>query len=60
MSKVMFEQLGYPALSPTLMQVQLTDSSIRHLEGVVESLRVNVKGSHIFVDFRLAHLAYQL
>jgi hypothetical protein len=28
MSKVMFEQLGYLALSTTLMQVQLVDSSI--------------------------------
>ena len=51
MSKAMFEQLGYPALSPTLMTIQLADSSIRHPEGVVESLLVNVKGSYVFVDF---------
>ena len=51
MSMAMFEQLGYPALSPTLMQVQLADSSTRHLEGIVESLLVNVKGSYVFTDF---------
>ena len=51
MSKAMFEELGYPALSPTLMTVQLAYSSIRHPEGIVESLLVNVKGSYVFADF---------
>jgi hypothetical protein len=30
MSKTMFGQLGYPALSPTMMQLQLADSSIQY------------------------------
>ena len=47
----MFERLGYPAFSPTLMKVQLADSLIRHPEGIVESLLVNVKGSYVFTDF---------
>jgi hypothetical protein len=29
MSKAMFEELGYPALSPTMMTVQLADLSIK-------------------------------
>jgi len=51
MSKAMFEQLGYPALSPTLMIVHLADSSTRHPEGLVESLLVNIRGSYVFADF---------
>ena len=51
MSKVMFEQLGYPALTPTATAVQLADASIRHPEGTVENLLVFVQGSCIFADF---------
>jgi hypothetical protein len=51
MSKAMFEQLKHPALSPTLVQVQITNSSIRHPKGIVESLLVNVKGSYVFTNF---------
>jgi hypothetical protein len=51
MSKAMLEELGYPALSPTLMSIQPADSSIRYLEGIVENLFVNVKGSHVFANF---------
>jgi hypothetical protein len=47
----MFEELGYPAISPTTMTIQLADSSIKYLEGIVESLSVNVKGSYVFSDF---------
>jgi len=35
MPKIIFEQLQYPALSPTCMLVQLADSSIRYPEGIV-------------------------
>jgi hypothetical protein len=36
MPKAMFEELGYPAISPTTMIVQLADSSIKYLEDIVE------------------------
>jgi hypothetical protein len=51
MPKAMFEELGYPAISPTTMTIQLDDSSIKYLEGIVESLSVNVKGLYVFADF---------
>jgi hypothetical protein len=51
MSKAVFEELGYPALSLTMMTVQLANSSIKYLEGIVENLLVNVKGSYVFTDF---------
>jgi hypothetical protein len=50
MPKAMFVALGYPALSPTTMTVQLADSSIKYPEGIVENLLVNVRGSNVFVD----------
>jgi hypothetical protein len=37
-SKSMFEELGYLALSSTMMTVQFTDSSIKYPEGIVENL----------------------
>jgi hypothetical protein len=51
MSKAVFEELGYPALSLTMMTVQLANSSIKYPEGIVENLLVNVKGSYVFTDF---------
>jgi hypothetical protein len=51
MPKAMFEELGYPAISPTTMTIQLADSSIKYPEGIVESLLVNVRGSYVFADF---------
>jgi hypothetical protein len=51
MPKAMFEELGYLAISPTMMTIQLVDSSIKYLEGIVESLLVNVRGSYVFADF---------
>jgi hypothetical protein len=42
MTKAMFEELGYPAISPTTTTIQLADSSIKYPEGIVESLLVNV------------------
>jgi hypothetical protein len=47
----MFEELGYPAISPTTMTIQLANSSIKYSEGIVEKLLVNVKGSYVFADF---------
>jgi hypothetical protein len=51
MPKAMFEALGYSAISPTTMTIQLADSSIKYPEGIVESLLVNVRGSYVFADF---------
>jgi hypothetical protein len=51
MPKAMFEDLVYPAISPTTMTIQLADSSIKYPEGIVESLLVNVRGSYVFADF---------
>jgi hypothetical protein len=51
MPKAMFEELGYPAISPTTMTVQLADSSIKYPEGIVENLLVNLRGSYVFADF---------
>ena len=39
-SKVIFEELHYPTLSPATMLVQLADSTIRYPEGI---------GEHVFV-----------
>jgi hypothetical protein len=41
--KAMFEELGYLAISPTTMTVQLADSLIKYPEGIVENLLVNVR-----------------
>jgi hypothetical protein len=51
MTKAMFAELGYPAISPTTMTIQLADSSIKYPEGIVESLLVNARGSYVFADF---------
>jgi hypothetical protein len=34
-----------------MMIIQLVDSLIKYLEGIVENLLVNVKGSHVLADF---------
>jgi hypothetical protein len=49
--KAMFEELGYPAISPTMMTIQLANSSIKYPEGIVEYLLVNVRGSYVIADF---------
>jgi hypothetical protein len=49
--KSMFEVLGYSAISPTRMTIQLADSSIKYPEGIVENLLVNVRDSYVFADF---------
>jgi len=51
MPKETFEKLSYPALSPTMMCVQLADSTVRYPEGVVENLLVQVKDTFILADF---------
>ena len=51
MPKTTFEKLSYPALSPTMMCVQLANSTIRYPEGIVQNLLVQVKDIFIFPDF---------
>jgi hypothetical protein len=34
-----------------MMTVQLADSLIKYLEGIVENLFVNVKGPYVFANF---------
>jgi hypothetical protein len=51
MLEAMFEELGYPAISPTTMTVQLADSSINYLKGIIENLLVNVEAHYVFADF---------
>ena len=46
-----FEKLSYPALSVTMMCVQLADSTIRYPEGIVHNLLVQVKDIFNFPDF---------
>jgi hypothetical protein len=38
MPKVIYKELQYPALSPTMMLVQLADSTIRYLEGIAKHI----------------------
>jgi len=45
------EKLSYPALSITMMCVQLADSTIRYPEGTVHNLLVQVKDIFNFPDF---------
>ena len=51
MPKVIFEQLQYPTLSPTMMYVQLADSSIQYPEGKIKNMLVRVKNSFVLADF---------
>ena len=51
MPKVIFEQLQYPALSPTMMYVQLADSLIRYPEGEIKNMLVRIKNSFFLADF---------
>ena len=51
MTKTTFEKLSYPALSPTMICVQLDDSTIRFPEGIIHNLLVQVKDTFIIADF---------
>ena len=51
MPKVIYEELNYPALSPTTMLVQLADSTVRYPEGIAEHVFVRVRDSFILADF---------
>ena len=51
MPQVIYEELQYPALSPTTMLVHLADSTIRYTEGIAEHIFVRVRDSFILADF---------
>jgi len=51
MPKVIFDELQYPALSPTTMFVQLVDSSIRYPEWIIKNMLVQVRDSFILANF---------
>ena len=51
MPVVIYEKLLYPALSPTYMCVQLTDSTIRYPEGIAKNVLVRVRDSFVLADF---------
>jgi len=51
MTKATFEKLSYPALSPTMICIQLADSTIRFPEGIIHNLLVQVKDTFIIADF---------
>ena len=51
MPKAVFDQLNYTELTPTSMQLQLADSSVRHPEGIAEDVPVRVRDFFVPVDF---------
>ena len=51
MPRAVFEKLNYRKLSPTPIQLQLADGSIRHPIGVAEDILVRIQGAYIPVDF---------
>jgi len=60
MPKTTFEKLSYPALSPTMICVQLDDSTIRFPEGIIHNLLVQVKDTFIIADFVVLDLERDL
>ena len=51
MPQVIYEELQYPALSPTTMLVQLADSTVRYPEGRVENIFIGVQDSFVLTNF---------
>ena len=51
MPKAVFDQLNYSVLTPTPMQLQLADSSVRHMEGIAEGVPMRVLDYFVPVDF---------
>ncbi|XP_039841678.1 uncharacterized protein LOC120701955 [Panicum virgatum] len=51
MPKAVFDQLNYTKLTPTPMQLQLADSSIRHPEEIAEDVPVRVRDCFVPIDF---------
>lgn len=51
MPKIIFDKLNLTQLTPTSMQLQLEDSSVRYPEGIVEDVPVKVLDYFIPVNF---------
>ncbi|XP_025825304.1 uncharacterized protein LOC112900691 [Panicum hallii] len=51
MPKVVFDKLNFTHLTPTLMHLQLADSSVCYPEGIAEDIPVRVRNYFILVDF---------
>ena len=51
MPKAVFDQLNYSMLTPTPMQLQLADSSVRHMEGITEGVPMRERDYFVPVDF---------
>ena len=51
MPKAVFDKLHFANLTPTPMQLQLADSSIRLPAGIAEDVPVNIRGYYVPVDF---------
>ena len=51
MPKVIFEELQYPALSPTSVLVQLADSMIRYPKGIIKNMLVRVNSFFTLANF---------
>ena len=51
MPKLTFEKLSYPALFPTMMYVQLADSTVQYPEGIVENPLARVRDTFILANF---------
>ena len=45
--KPVFDKLNYTTLSPTLMQLQLADSSVRYPKGIAEDVPVKIRNRFI-------------
>jgi hypothetical protein len=51
MPKDAFDKLNYTGLIPTLMRLQLADSSVRYPMGIAEDVPIKVRDFFILVDF---------
>jgi len=59
MPKAIFDQLNNSMLTPTLMQLQLADSLVRHLEEIPEDVPVRVRDCFVPVDFMVLNMGDQ-
>ncbi|XP_039834431.1 uncharacterized protein LOC120695198 [Panicum virgatum] len=59
MPKAVFDQLNYTELTPTPMQLQLADSSVRHPEGITGDVPVRVRDCFVLVNFMVLNMDNQ-
>ena len=60
MPKATFEKLSYPTLFPTMMCVQLANSTIWYPESIIKNLLVQVKNTFIVADFVVLNMEEDL